>query len=137
MMNNSVVTVVEAAMAGECWVGIDVAKAHLDVATWPVVERLRIGRDEAGLAQLVAWLQARPPNLIVLEATGGLEVPVVAALVEARLPTAVINPRPPGISPRPSGDWPRRTRWMRRCWPALARRSARNPDPGKTRMPRN
>ncbi|MEI2769205.1 MAG: hypothetical protein V9G98_00110 [Candidatus Competibacter sp.] len=52
MMNNSVVTAVEAAMAGECWVGIDVAKAHLDVATWPVVECLRVGRDEAGLAQL-------------------------------------------------------------------------------------
>lgn len=93
MMKNSVVTTVEAAMAGDCWVGIDVAKGHLDVATWPVVERVRVSRDEAGLAQLVAWLQARPPNLIVLEATGGLEAPVVAALVEVRLPAAVINPR--------------------------------------------
>jgi len=83
MMKDPVVTAVEAAMAGECWVGIDVAKAHLDVATWPVVERLRVSRDEAGLAQLVAWLQARTPNLIVLEATGGLEAPVVAALVES------------------------------------------------------
>lgn len=92
-MKDPVVTAVEAAMAGECWVGIDVAKAHLDVATWPVVERLRVSRDEAGLAQLVAWLQARTPNLIVLEATGGLEAPVVAALVEVRLPAAVINPR--------------------------------------------
>lgn len=80
-------------LVGECWVGIDVAKAHLDVATWPVVERLRVTRDEAGLTQLVAWLQARPPHLIVLEATGGLETPVVGALVEAHLPAVVINPR--------------------------------------------
>lgn len=93
-MKSPVVTAVEAAMlVGECWVGIDVAKAHLDVATWPVVERLRVTRDEAGLTQLVAWLQARPPSLIVLEATGGLETPVVGALVEAHLPAAVINPR--------------------------------------------
>ena len=77
----------------ECWVGIDVAKAHLDVATWPSVERLRVARDEAGLATLTAWLRARTPRLIVLEATGGLEVPVVTALVEAGLPVAVINPR--------------------------------------------
>lgn len=77
----------------ECWVGIDVAKGHLDVATWPTVEHLRVTRDDAGLAELAGWLQARTPTLIVLEATGGLETPVVAALVGARLPTAVINPR--------------------------------------------
>jgi transposase len=77
----------------ECWVGIDVAKVHLDVATWPTVEHLRVTRDDAGLAELAGWLQARTPTLIVLEATGGLETPVVAALVETRLPTAVINPR--------------------------------------------
>ena len=92
-MKNPVVDAVQAAMANECWVGIDVAKAHLDVATWPAVERLRVARDEAGLAELVAWLQARPPSLIVLEATGGLETPVVVALVEVHLPAAVINPR--------------------------------------------
>jgi transposase len=75
------------------WVGIDVAKAHLDVATWPTVERWRIARDDAGLVALAAWLRARAPMLIVLEATGGLETPVVTALVEAGLPVAVINPR--------------------------------------------
>lgn len=77
----------------ECWVGIDVAKAHLDVATWPTVERLRVTRDEAGLAELTGWLHTRTPTLIVLEATGGLETPVMAALVEAHLPAAAINPR--------------------------------------------
>jgi transposase len=42
---------------------------------------------------LIAWLRPRTPALIVLEATGGLETPGAAALVEAHLPTAVINPR--------------------------------------------
>ncbi len=49
----------------ECWVGIDVAKGHLDVATWPTVEHLRVTRDDAGLAELAGWLQARTPTLIV------------------------------------------------------------------------
>jgi len=48
---------------------------------------------EAGLAELTGWLHARSPRLIVLEATGGLETSVAAALVEAHLLTAVINPR--------------------------------------------
>ncbi len=74
-------------------VGIDVAKAHLDVATWPTVERLRVTRDEPGLVALTEWLCPRTPQLIVLEATGGLETPVVSALVEAGFAVAVINPR--------------------------------------------
>ena len=76
-----------------CWVGIDVAKAHLDVATWPTQERLRVTRDEAGLAALIAWLRPRAPALLVLEATGGLETLVAGTLIEAQFPTAVINPR--------------------------------------------
>lgn len=77
----------------ECWVGIDVAKAHLDVATWPTRERLQVPRNEVGLGTLAAWLGPRAPTLLVLEATGGLETLVVTALVEAGLPVAVINPR--------------------------------------------
>ena len=76
----------------ERWVGIDVAKAHLDVAIWPTQERVRVTRDEAGLAELIAWLHPRPPTLIVLEATGGLETLVAGMLIEAQFPTAVINP---------------------------------------------
>jgi len=81
------------ALATECWVGIDVAKAYLDVAIWPTQERLRVPRDEAGLAALIAWLQPRTLTLIVLEATGGLETLVAGMLVEAQFPTAVIHPR--------------------------------------------
>ena len=73
--------------------GIDVAKASLDVAVWPTQERLRVTRDEAGLAELIAWLQPRTPTRIVLEATGGLETLVAGMVIEAQFPTAVINPR--------------------------------------------
>ncbi len=76
-----------------CWVGIDVAKAHLDAATWPIPERVRVTRDEASLAELIAWLRPRTPQLIVLEAIGGLETLVVGTLIEATFQTAVINPR--------------------------------------------
>jgi transposase len=75
------------------FVGIDVAKAHLDVALRPAGTHERLTNDEDGIAHLVARLAATPPTLIVLEATGGLEVPVTAALAAAGLAVAVVNPR--------------------------------------------
>jgi transposase len=75
------------------FVGIDVAKAHLDVATRPAGTHERLPNDEAGIARLVGRLQAAPPELVVLEATGGLEAPLVAALGAAGLAVAVVNPR--------------------------------------------
>jgi transposase len=76
-----------------CFVGIDVAKAQLDIALRPTGERWAVANDEAGIAALVARLQALLPTLIVLEATGGYQRAVVAALAAARLPVAVVNPR--------------------------------------------
>ena len=55
-----------------CWVGIDVAKATLDVYLSCPEQTLTVGHDAAGLASLTATLQAATPALIVLEATGGL-----------------------------------------------------------------
>lgn len=75
------------------FVGIDVAKAHLDVAERPETTPRRLANDEAGISALVARLGEAPPTLIVLEATGGLEGPVVAALTAAGLAVAVVNPR--------------------------------------------
>ena len=83
----------DAPRVAECWVGIDVAKSSLDVAIWPTQERLRVTRDEAGMAELIAWLRPRATALIVLEATGGLETLVAGMWIEAQFPTAVINPR--------------------------------------------
>jgi transposase len=75
------------------FVGIDVAKAKLDVALRPGDQTWQIDHDEATIAQLVAQLQAQSPTLIVVEATGGLEAPLVAALAAQELPVVVINPR--------------------------------------------
>jgi transposase len=74
-------------------VGIDVAKARLDVAVRPSGAAWHVPNDEAGLAALVERLTALAPALVVLEATGGLEVPAAAALAAAGLPAAVVNPR--------------------------------------------
>lgn len=76
-----------------CFVGIDVAKVQLDVAVRPTGEGWSASNDEAGIAQLVARLQQLAPALVVLEATGGMEVPVAAALGAVGLPVVVINPR--------------------------------------------
>ena len=74
-------------------VGIDVAKARLAVATRPAGEPWQVPNDAAGVAALAARLVALAPALVVLEATGGLERLVAAALVAAGLPVAVVNPR--------------------------------------------
>ena len=75
------------------FVGIDVSKARLDAAVRPSGERWSVANEEAGVGQLVEYLRKLSPNLVVLEATGGLQDLVVAALAEARLPVVVVNPR--------------------------------------------
>lgn len=75
------------------FVGIDVAKAQLDIAVRPNGAQWVTATDAASLDALVGRLQALQPELIVLEATGGREGPVVAALAAAGLPLAVVNPR--------------------------------------------
>ena len=79
--------------APQCFVGIDVANAHRDRALRPTAERWAVATEDAGMAALVARLQVLQPTLIVLEATGGDQRAVVAALAAARLPVAVVNPR--------------------------------------------
>jgi transposase len=75
------------------WVGLDVAKAHIDVAVLPTCTRLQVPNDESGHATLVASLLAAAPTLVVLEATGGYATAVATALALAGLPVAVVNPR--------------------------------------------
>ncbi len=74
------------------FVGIDVSKAQLDVAQRPA-GRFMVPNTEAGFTQLIAQLAANPPTLIVLEATGGVELPLTGALAAAGLPVVVVNPR--------------------------------------------
>jgi hypothetical protein len=74
------------------FVGIDVSKAQLDVAQRPA-GRFTVPNTEAGVTQLLAHLAAAPPTLIVVEATGGVELPLTGALAAAGLPVVVVNPR--------------------------------------------
>lgn len=75
------------------YVGIDVAKAWLDIAVRPSGAQWRVANTEADLPALVERLGALEPTIIVLEATGGYERLVVAWLGAGQLPVAVVNPR--------------------------------------------
>jgi transposase len=77
----------------QVFVGIDVSKAQLDVALRPTDDRWHVSNEESGIAGLSERLQAVQPPLVVLEATGGLEVPVTGALADAGLPVVVVHPR--------------------------------------------
>jgi transposase len=77
----------------QIFVGIDVAKDRLDIHVRPSGEAFAVARDSEGLAGLVDRLRALHPSLIVLEATGGFETVVAAALGAAQMPLAVVNPR--------------------------------------------
>lgn len=74
-------------------IGIDVSKAELEVAAYERDYRFRCANKASAYGELIAELIALRPALIVLEATGGLERPVVAALQAVGLPVVVVNPR--------------------------------------------
>jgi len=76
-----------------CFIGLDVAKAQLDIAIRPSGERWAVPHDAGDIMTLVERLQALHPALIVLEATGGWERAVTSALATAGLPVVVVNPR--------------------------------------------
>jgi transposase len=77
----------------ELFVGIDVAKARLDVAIRPTGETWHRPNQATGIAELVERLAALGPAIVILEATGGLETQPAAALAAAGLPVVVVNPR--------------------------------------------
>lgn len=76
----------------EIFVGIDVSKTSLDIAIHEVQDVSQQNNDDEGIAAIVASMIERVPTLIVLEASGGWEIKLVAALAEAKLPVVVVNP---------------------------------------------
>jgi transposase len=77
----------------EKFVGIDVAKASLDIHIDADQKSRQVAYDEAGIARIVSDLREVAPALIVPEATGGLEVRIATELARCPLPVAVVNPR--------------------------------------------
>jgi transposase len=115
------------------FVGVDVAEHRLDVHLRPSGEHFAVGHDEEGVAALVARLVALAPALVVLEATGGLEVaprrPWPRPGCRSRSSTRA------GCAPSrvPRGGWRGPTASTRRRSPASPRRSGRRYAPCPTR----
>jgi transposase len=74
-------------------VGIDIAKATLEVAISGRATTLGFSNDEAGCTALLAELRQLDVGLVLFEATGGFELACATALQLAGLAVAVINPR--------------------------------------------
>jgi len=77
----------------ERYVGIDVSKKVLDIAVRPGDEHWTVANDEDGIDELVTRLRSIGPRLVVLEATGGIELAATGSLADAGLLVAVVNPR--------------------------------------------
>ena len=80
--------------AAKTYVGVDVSKARLDVAVLPTGGSFVVSNDEEGFEELLVRLREEAPiTLVVLEASGGFERPVTAALAAAKMAVCVVNPR--------------------------------------------
>ena len=77
----------------QTFVGIDVSSQQLDVDMLPVSQPFSETNTEDGIASLVLRLKALNPQIVLLEATGGYEVPAAYALYEAGLPVVIMNPK--------------------------------------------
>ena len=93
-----------------CFIGIDVAKAQLDMALRPSGERWAVANDASGVATLVDQVQTLHPVLMVWEATGGLE---------RACPSSWCTRGRRAIVRVPRGSWPRRMPWMPALWPTV------------------
>ncbi len=79
-------------MSRPVFVGIDVSQARLVIVVRPG-SSLAIAHDESAMVTLVDQLRVLYPTLIVVEATGGMEIPLTSTLATADLPVVVVNPR--------------------------------------------
>jgi transposase len=77
----------------EIFVGIDVSKGRLDIAVIPSGDASALPNNEDGISCLVDLMKSLSPTLVILEATGGLEMASVGALAESGIPVVAVNPR--------------------------------------------
>lgn len=80
-------------MSAELFVGIDVAKTELQIGLFPGQHSWAIPHTEEAIEELVKTLQKKESTLVVMESTGGLELPLAAALQSAGLAVCIVNPR--------------------------------------------
>jgi len=77
----------------KAYVGIDVAKERLDIAVHPTGQHWTLANNDGGITKALSRLRELTPRLVVLEATGGVELPLTDALAVSDMPVAVVNPR--------------------------------------------
>ena len=118
------------------FMGIDVSKARLDVAVLPTGAVQSFANDEAGCGELVAWAAGLRPQLIVLEATGGLEMLITGLLTAAGLPVAVMNPRQIRDFAKACGTLAKTDAIDAQTLARLAKHSNPRPGPSRTHKPR-
>lgn len=75
------------------YIGVDISKDSLDIATQPHQPGKKFSNDESGIEGTVNYLKKLNPVLVVMEATGGLEMSLAGALAASGMPVAVVNPR--------------------------------------------
>jgi transposase len=80
-------------MTASPFIGLDIAKATIEVGSWPDARTWQVSNDTDGIAQLTTDLAACAPACIVLEASGGYQQEAAATLAAAGLPVVVVNPR--------------------------------------------
>ena len=104
------------------FVGIDVSSQRLDVDTLPVSQPFSEANTEDGIASLVVRLQAQNPHLVLLEATGGYEIPVAYALYEAGLKVVIANPKTVRHFAKALGRPAKTDKLDAQVWPSLPKR---------------
>ncbi len=117
------------------YVGIDIAKDRLDIAVRPTGTSWSVPNDDAGIDDLRNRLAGLAPSLIVVEASGGYERPVVAALAGPDSPSRSLTPARRATSPAPSASSPRRMRSMPACWLTSQRWHGQRSSPCATTRP--
>jgi transposase len=76
----------------EKFIGIDVGKSWLDIATWGSETVWQVDNNAEGVAELLDWLVEEEPELVVVEASGGYEQLAVQEMLMSGFPVAVANP---------------------------------------------
>ena len=75
------------------YVGVDIAKSSFDVAHHETGEFRHFKYDQAGIAECTVWLGALKPSLVLMESTGGYELPLLNELLSNSIPAGAINPK--------------------------------------------
>lgn len=107
--------------ARQAFVGIDIAKTTLDIYIEPLDEKWHVSHDDEGIGRILERFGQVSPTLIVMEATGGLEVRLAGELASRGLPVAVINPRQARDFAKASGQLAKTDRVDARVLAAFAR----------------